>query len=76
MRTDEVVVDGHNGLMLDPTPEALAMGITRALTGLLLVGVAVVTGAGRVVGDALVRHPITQMVSVTGSVQRRMMRAK
>jgi lactaldehyde dehydrogenase / glycolaldehyde dehydrogenase len=29
----------------------------------------VVTGAGRVVGDALVRHPITQMVSVTGSVR-------
>jgi lactaldehyde dehydrogenase / glycolaldehyde dehydrogenase len=29
----------------------------------------VVTGAGRVVGDALVRHPLTQMVSVTGSVR-------
>ena len=29
----------------------------------------VVTGAGRVIGDALVRHPITQMVSVTGSVR-------
>jgi len=29
----------------------------------------VVTGAGRVVGDVLVRHPITQMVSVTGSVR-------
>ena len=29
----------------------------------------VVTGAGRVVGDALVRHSITQMVSVTGSVR-------
>jgi lactaldehyde dehydrogenase/glycolaldehyde dehydrogenase len=29
----------------------------------------VVTGAGRVVGDALVRHPITRMVSVTGSVR-------
>src|SRR5829696_4373766 len=29
----------------------------------------VVTGAGKVVGDALVRHPITQMVSVTGSVR-------
>jgi lactaldehyde dehydrogenase/glycolaldehyde dehydrogenase len=28
----------------------------------------VVTGAGSVVGDALVRHPITQMVTVTGSV--------
>jgi len=29
----------------------------------------VVTGAGRVIGDALVRHPITEMVSVTGSVR-------
>ena len=29
----------------------------------------VVTGAGRVVGDALVRHPITKMVTVTGSVR-------
>ena len=29
----------------------------------------VVTGAGTVVGDALVRHPITRMVSVTGSVR-------
>ena len=29
----------------------------------------VVTGAGRVVGDALVRHPITAMVTVTGSVR-------
>src|SRR5215207_10158024 len=29
----------------------------------------VVTGAGRVVGDALVRHSITQMVTVTGSVR-------
>jgi lactaldehyde dehydrogenase/glycolaldehyde dehydrogenase len=29
----------------------------------------VLTGSGRVVGDALVRHPITQMVTVTGSVR-------
>ncbi|MFL5926070.1 MAG: aldehyde dehydrogenase [Gaiellaceae bacterium] len=29
----------------------------------------VVTGAGRLVGDALVRHPITQLVTVTGSVR-------
>ncbi len=29
----------------------------------------VVTGAGREVGDALVRHPLTQMVTVTGSVR-------
>lgn len=29
----------------------------------------VVTGAGRTVGDALVRHPITRMVSMTGSVR-------
>src|SRR5215203_3985952 len=29
----------------------------------------VVTGAGRVIGDALVRHPVTQMVSMTGSVR-------
>jgi lactaldehyde dehydrogenase / glycolaldehyde dehydrogenase len=29
----------------------------------------VVTGAGRVVGDALVRNPITQLVTVTGSVR-------
>jgi lactaldehyde dehydrogenase/glycolaldehyde dehydrogenase len=29
----------------------------------------VVTGAGPVVGDALVRHPLSQMVTVTGSVR-------
>jgi lactaldehyde dehydrogenase/glycolaldehyde dehydrogenase len=29
----------------------------------------VVTGAGTVVGDALVRHPITDLVTVTGSVR-------
>ena len=29
----------------------------------------VVTGAGRVVGDALVRNPLTQLVSMTGSVR-------
>ena len=29
----------------------------------------VVTGAGRTVGDALVRHPITRMVTMTGSVR-------
>ena len=29
----------------------------------------VVTGAGLVVGDALVRHPLTQLVTVTGSVR-------
>ncbi len=29
----------------------------------------VVTGAGTVVGDALVRHPLTRMVTVTGSVR-------
>src|SRR5918998_223866 len=29
----------------------------------------VVTGAGQIVGDALVRHPLTQMVTVTGSVR-------
>lgn len=29
----------------------------------------VVTGAGPVVGDALVRHPVTAMVTVTGSVR-------
>jgi hypothetical protein len=29
----------------------------------------VVTGAGRTIGDALVRHPFTQMVTVTGSVR-------
>jgi lactaldehyde dehydrogenase / glycolaldehyde dehydrogenase len=31
--------------------------------------VSVVTGSGAVVGDALVRHPITQLVTVTGSVR-------
>ena len=29
----------------------------------------VVTGAGKVVGDALVRHPLTSLVTVTGSVR-------
>src|SRR5918994_714714 len=47
----------------------------RALAGILEEAgvppgvVNVVTGAGRTVGDALIRHPLTRMVSMTGSVR-------
>ena len=62
-----------NTIVLKPhedTPlSALALARIVEEAGVPAGVVNVVTGAGRVVGDALVRHPITQMVSMTGSVR-------
>jgi lactaldehyde dehydrogenase / glycolaldehyde dehydrogenase len=62
-----------NAIILKPhedTPlSALALAGIVEEAGVPPGVVNVVTGAGRVVGDALVRHPITQMVSMTGSVR-------
>ena len=62
-----------NAIVLKPhedTPlSALALARIVEEAGVPPGVVNVVTGAGRVVGDALVRNPITQMVSVTGSVR-------
>jgi lactaldehyde dehydrogenase/glycolaldehyde dehydrogenase len=62
-----------NTIVLKPhedTPlSALALARVVEEAGVPPGVVNVVTGAGRVVGDALVRNPITQMVSVTGSVR-------
>jgi lactaldehyde dehydrogenase/glycolaldehyde dehydrogenase len=62
-----------NAIVLKPhedTPlSALALARIIEEVGVPPGVVNVVTGAGRVVGDALVRNPITQMVSMTGSVR-------
>jgi lactaldehyde dehydrogenase/glycolaldehyde dehydrogenase len=62
-----------NAIVLKPhedTPlAALALARICEQAGVPPGVVNVVTGAGRVVGDALVRHPITQLVTVTGSVR-------
>ena len=62
-----------NAIVLKPhedTPlSALALARIIEEAGVPPGVVNVVTGAGRVVGDALVRNPITQMVSMTGSVR-------
>jgi lactaldehyde dehydrogenase / glycolaldehyde dehydrogenase len=62
-----------NAIVLKPhedTPlSALALARIIEEAGVPQGVVNVVTGAGRVVGDALVRNPITQMVSMTGSVR-------
>src|SRR5215212_8483047 len=62
-----------NTIVLKPhedTPlSALALAAIVEEAGVPPGVVNVVTGAGRVVGDALVRHPITRMVSMTGSVR-------
>src|SRR4051812_13837628 len=62
-----------NSIVLKPhedTPlSALALARICEEAGVPPGVVNVVTGAGRVVGDALVRHPITQLVTVTGSVR-------
>ena len=62
-----------NAIVIKPhedTPLA-ALALTEGLgeAGVPPGVVNVVTGAGRTVGDALVRHPITQMVTLTGSVR-------
>ena len=62
-----------NAIVLKPhedTPlAALALARIVEEAGVPPGVVNVVTGAGRVVGDALVRNPVTQMVSMTGSVR-------
>jgi lactaldehyde dehydrogenase/glycolaldehyde dehydrogenase len=62
-----------NSIVLKPhedTPlAALALAAIVEEAGVPPGVVNVVTGAGRIVGDALVRHPITGMVSMTGSVR-------
>jgi lactaldehyde dehydrogenase / glycolaldehyde dehydrogenase len=62
-----------NAIVLKPhedTPlSALALARICDQAGVPPGVVNVVTGAGRSVGDALVRHPITQLVTVTGSVR-------
>jgi lactaldehyde dehydrogenase/glycolaldehyde dehydrogenase len=62
-----------NTIVLKPHEEtplaALALARIVEEAGVPPGVVNVVTGAGRVVGDALVRHPITAMVTVTGSVR-------
>ena len=62
-----------NAIVLKPhenTPlAALALAGIMQEVGVPPGIVNVVTGAGPIVGDALVRHPLTQMVTVTGSVR-------
>jgi lactaldehyde dehydrogenase/glycolaldehyde dehydrogenase len=62
-----------NAIVLKPhedTPlSALALAGVLEETGVPPGVVNVVTGAGRTAGDALVRHPTTRMVSMTGSVR-------
>jgi lactaldehyde dehydrogenase/glycolaldehyde dehydrogenase len=62
-----------NAIVLKPhedTPlSALALAGILEEAGVPPGVVNVVTGAGRTVGDALVRHPLTRMVSMTGSVR-------
>ena len=65
MAGNAIVIKPHE----DTPLSALALARIIEQTGLPPGIVNVVTGAGRVVGDALVRHPITQMVTVTGSVR-------
>ena len=62
-----------NAIVLKPhedTPlSALALAGVLEEAGVPPGVVNVVTGAGRTAGDALVRHPTTRMVSMTGSVR-------
>jgi lactaldehyde dehydrogenase/glycolaldehyde dehydrogenase len=65
MAGNAIVIKPHE----DTPLSALALARVIEEVGVPPGIVNVVTGAGRVVGDALVRHPITQMVTVTGSVR-------
>jgi lactaldehyde dehydrogenase/glycolaldehyde dehydrogenase len=62
-----------NAIVLKPSEEtpltALALARIVERAGIPPGVVNVVTGSGRGAGDALVRHPITQLVTVTGSVR-------
>ena len=65
MAGNAIVIKPHE----DTPLSALALARVIEEAGVPPGVVNVVTGAGRVVGDALVRHPLTQMVTVTGSVR-------
>jgi lactaldehyde dehydrogenase/glycolaldehyde dehydrogenase len=65
MAGNAIVVKPHE----DTPLSALALGRICAEAGVPDGVVNVVTGAGTVVGDALVRHPLTKLVTVTGSVR-------
>jgi lactaldehyde dehydrogenase / glycolaldehyde dehydrogenase len=65
MAGNAIVVKPHE----DTPLSALALARIIEEAGVPPSIVNVVTGAGRVVGDALVHHPVTQMVTVTGSVR-------
>lgn len=62
-----------NTIVLKPSQEtplsALALARIVEEAGVPAGVVNVITGGGRTIGDALVRHPITDMVTVTGSVR-------
>ncbi len=62
-----------NTIVMKPSEEtpltALAIATIVEEAGVPPCVVNVVTGGGSTVGDALVRHPITQLVTVTGSVR-------
>jgi lactaldehyde dehydrogenase/glycolaldehyde dehydrogenase len=65
MAGNTIVIKPH-----EETPlSALALARICSEAGVPDGVVNVVTGAGTVVGDALVRHPITKLVTVTGSVR-------
>jgi lactaldehyde dehydrogenase/glycolaldehyde dehydrogenase len=65
MAGNAIVIKPHE----DTPLSALALARVCAEAGVPDGVVNVVTGAGVVVGDALVRHPITKLVTVTGSVR-------
>src|SRR5215210_5495710 len=65
MAGNTIVIKPHE----DTPLSALALARICEAAGVPPGVVNVVTGAGRTVGDALVRHPITRMVSMTGSVR-------
>lgn len=65
MAGNTIVIKPHE----DTPLSALALAHLCEAAGLPPGVVNVVTGAGMVVGDALVRDPITQLVTVTGSVR-------
>jgi len=62
-----------NTIVLKPSEDtpvsALALARVVDEVGVPPGVVNVITGAGRVAGDAMVRHPITDLVTVTGSVR-------
>ena len=65
MAGNAVVIKPHEDTPLSALALARVLDGAGAPPGV----VNVVTGSGAVVGDALVRHPISQLVTVTGSVR-------